>query len=529
MAYSNAPSNDTYSSQRIPMFHDIDVNQGTDSITAYFAGTVNVLPFKSPTEDLIFGETRDSIYAPNTVVAHVSSTAQVRGFHVWEKSPGVIYWFVVTTDGTTSRVYSSSDGVTFAAVNTLGVNASTPVRFTEFIDATNIKKLVLVTGQEGYVFTTNAAGTQIVDADFPVPHVPFPVFIDGYIFLAKEGTGDIYNSDLNDPAVWTAGSFISSELYPDDIQALVKVDNYLLAIGSSGSEYFYDAANPTASPLARMEGSNLPFGTIFPNTVCANRNTVVFLANTNDGDMVYKVIEGTRATDLPASVIIRVLGGHLSSGTTTASKMRSFFLRQNGDLFYGLQFRAPIGGGGSEAVICNLKLGKWCRLGYESLDDVFPVSFTCPATSSNTKTYVVASRFFVATTTIAVGNMISGNANLDRIGSESSYITQTLVIPPQTFGTLNRKYMSRLGVYFYGTDSTAQPIYVAWSDQQSITTMTSDRPLEGTLNGSIANTNGYPFITQLGNFRSRMFKLHTTGQTKYRWLYLEVDINKGQQ
>jgi len=106
------------------------------------------------------------------------------------------------------------------------------------------------------------AGTEITSADFPTPHCPFPVFMDGYLFVAKSGTQDIYNSNLDDPALWTAGDYISAEMYPDKIVALSKNNNYIYALGSNSIEYFYDAAVATGSPLGRHDSAVQQFGAV---------------------------------------------------------------------------------------------------------------------------------------------------------------------------------------------------------------------------------------------------------------------------
>lgn len=49
---------------------------------------------------------------------------------------------------------------------------------------------------------------------FPTPHVPTPVFLDGYIFLSKANTADIYNSDLLLPRFMVCCQFHHSRNVP---------------------------------------------------------------------------------------------------------------------------------------------------------------------------------------------------------------------------------------------------------------------------------------------------------------------------
>lgn len=92
--------------------------------------------------------------------------------------------------------------------------------------------------------------------------------LNGYIFVCVGG--DIYNSDLDLPDSWNTSDFISTEIYPDDIVALAKYKNYLVAFGENTIEFFYDAANISGTPLARQEG-------ILHNIGCAGQALVTDL------------------------------------------------------------------------------------------------------------------------------------------------------------------------------------------------------------------------------------------------------------
>lgn len=532
MAYSKAPEQDTYSSSRMAACYDMDLRPNSaylSGVTSYQdAGMINLLPVKASlkSEDL-HAVTREPIHAYEVVDSAIVN----RGCYVWEKSVGTTYYFTVNGTG----VYSSTDSVTWTLVNTLLTSATTPVRFTEFIDGVNAKSLVLVDGVEGYVFTSNTAGTKIVDADFPSPHVPFPVYLDGYLFLAKAGTGDIYNSNLENPAAWTAGDFISSELYPDDIQALVKVNNYLLAIGTQGSEFFYDAANATASPLARYDGGSLPFGTHVPNSIACNKNVVVLIANNNDGENTIQIIEDFKNKELP-SFVVSALNHRFSvaSNPTNASAVRGFFFRQFGKLFYGLAFQ-----GDSVAPsllnttwVFSFETGYWVefRTGADGTAP-FPVYFTTMSRSEKIATYVsghIGTPFF--------GQMEEGakspfNATAeDHIvnGPAVAAIYTEIRTPSMDFGTSNVKSMHRFGVNVTNntssitTSGATVSISVSYSDNDYATFSTTRSLIFGA-------SLDFPFLTQLGMFRSRAFKLTYASTLFLRYKGIEVDINKGQQ
>jgi hypothetical protein len=469
----------------------------------------------------------------NTTMVGASGGAQVRGMHVWEKTSGTIYYFVVV--GTS--VFTSTDGLTFTAVTTLTTNVGTPVRFTEFIDDTNTKKLVLVDGVEGYVFTSNAAGTKITDVDFPTPHVPFPVFLDGYLFLAKADTGDIYNSDLNDPAIWSAGSFISSEMYPDNVVALLKINNYLVAVGTQSCEYFYDAANATSSPLARVDGATLPFGTVLPNTIAANKDTATFIANNNDGQGIIVHIEGQRYTEIPNTFIVPILNARIASSSISKDRVRAFYFRQSGELFYTLAFSDGSFGSPSAAATPSFVYGftakAWTEFRYSATGtDYFPVSFTSPITSNQLFTYIAGTAAGGSTAYFGIfkeGDSLT-TATDTIVGLPQATIYREVRTPGLMFDTMNVKFLNRLGIVMdNGKSNTGTlSVNIQWSDDD-YSTYTTAVSVNVNPNTSSPYNSYFPFITQLGAFRRRAFKISYSGNQFVRFYHLEMDINRGQQ
>jgi hypothetical protein len=535
VAYTSAPEKQTYSTEKIPAVCGINIRNEANvygSLTID-SGMINLIPQKerdSSGKEVLVATTRQPLKGWRIAAA----TEVARGCYVWEKSTGTIYYFAVC--GT--KVYTSTDMSTWTAVTTLLTSATSPVGFTEFIDSTNVKKLVLVDGVEGYVFTDNTAGTKITDGQFPTPHLPFPVFLDGYLFLAKKDTGDIYNSDLDDPSAWTAGAFISSELYPDDLTAIVKINNELLAIGKLGCEFFYDAANATASPLARHEGANLPFGCPVPTSIAVNKNTAIFLGNSSDGEMCFKVIENYKAQELPATWLIQMVNTFFRGSSISPSTIRGYFIRQAGELLYVFKFdgTAPT----SKAFAYSFSTGLWVQFTVNGTSGGWWGTASSPATTSDLVTFIVGNMsatgshpFFAKFGFSATGTASFNNYAIDQfLTAGYSFPINTMVRTPiLDFGTLNNKTMSRFGIVatlntYTNVDTL---VYVQYSDDD-YTTWSTAQTLE------LASTTKFPFVTQLGLFRQRSFVV-TAGQdgvgsankpfVKYK--FFEVDINKGQQ
>ena len=514
MAFSKTPTVDTYSSVRVPMAWDLALNSvpSTDDYSL-ISGLTNMVPYKKvDAENELYSETRYGLFGSGVTTG---SSKITRGCYVWEKTATETYYFVVVLDGVLTTVYSSTDGTAWAVANTFTEAKTTTVRFTEFINSSNVKTLVLVTGTKGYIYTTNAAGTEITDVDFPTPHVPFPVFLDGYLFLAKESTGDIYNSNLDNPAAWTAGDFISSEMYPDDIKALLKIQNYVLAVGTEGSEFFYDAANATASPLARVSGGSLPIGTVYPDSIASSLDRATFLATTNDGGMSMAVIEGTNYKLLPAEVLLHIFTNQIRNGKIVGTGCRGAFLRMQGEVFYIFNFSGDTNGFDADAnytLMYSFNTKKWIRL-VVNFSNRYPVFYTNQGNSKSPLTFVCGH----TTDGVFFGTTSAGSPS-DVFFGISYQIRQEILVPPQTFGTMNLKAMGRAGLYYINSfDLIAASLL--WSDD-NCQTWSDPRDFSGTM------ASNFPFITQLGMFRSRAFKVVLQGNSSQVY-YLECDINKG--
>lgn len=522
MAFSNSPLYDTRSSVELPVVNNLSFLAGS----TFSQALVNMIP-ESSTD----GEGKPTVYAVtrpgfNTLATVLSAADCVcRGMYVWEKTAGTIYYYVVTNRGATSEVYTSTNGTSFTLVNTLPTSATSPVRFTEFIDSTNTKKLVMVDGTNGFVFTSNAAGTQIADPDFPSPHIPFPVFLNGRLYLAKANTGDIYNSDLNDPAVWTAGNFISTELYPDDIQALVKIDNYILAIGTQSGEYFYDAGNAIGTPLAKYEGATLPFGTIFPNAIASDKGTVMLMSTSIGSGVTFRVIEGFHHKTIESTGSFAFNGLSLDNGGA-----RGGFARVRGELFYSL----VVSGANQSSLVqahsylYSVKHNVWCDalitlLGPPGIQYLWPAFFFHNgSTGLTTQTYVAGHSsgevyFAKFDDSIGYDNIPSLGGNIN--------MYQQAILPFNDFGTGNIKTMSRMYVNYQrlSEDTTYSKVQIGWRD--SIGGVSSG-PFDLMGWGSPSSGFPYPVYTQLGQFRSRQLQVGIpAGLTR---LYsVIVDINKG--
>ena len=486
MPYSKSPSFSTYETKRINFV--INPLNRSGSILTKDARLVNMLVevFQTPdnVNQRVFVKSR-----PGLATVYTTNNAVGRGCYYWVVS-GVGYIISVSGD----KVYSNG-----TLVKTLTTSTG-EVGFTEFVSSTGTVTLVMLDGTKGYVFSTpTTAPTEITDVDFPTPHIPMPVFMDGYLFVAKADTQDIYNSDLDDPLLWTTGDFISAEMYPDKIKALSKNNNYIYAVGSNSVEYFFDAANATGSPLGRHESAVQQFGTVAAATVVQTEKEVVLVGETGNGGHTVWTIDGFKEKEIGTPAIrsiFRAEGSNLANA-------KAHCIRVSGQKLYIISLT-------SVTLVYSFDTQMWSEWtsgttgalafkGSHAADG--PNGMAYLLDDSNGKVYT-----------------ISEDNHTD---AGTGFLCQ-IVTPKYDFDTFNRKFMSRFSLIGDIPDGSGagNVLQIYWTDDDYQTWSTAR---------DLSFDYDFPCIAQLGNFRRRAFKIEYSQPYLLRLEAFEVDINKGSQ
>jgi hypothetical protein len=352
---------------------------------------------------------------------------------------------------------------------------------------------------EGATLTDGTVVWTCVGGSFPTPHVPMPAFLDGYLCVAKANTADVYNSDLNDPFTWTAGDFISAEMYPDIIVGLVRNNNYINAIGTNSVEFLYDAANATGSPLGRHDGVVLQFGCAAAGTIVGTEKEVVFVGETGNGGHTVWFIDGYKPDEIGTPAIKGVL---LNEGSSLANAT-AHCIRVSGQKVYILCLS-------SRTLVYSFDSKIWTEFdsgatggstffGGHSTDGPNGTAYILGKTSG--KTYQM------------------GEAYLDDSGTNFQC---QIITDKHNFDVMDNKFMSRLSIVGDIPDTTNvdNGLSVEWSDDD-YNTWTTARTLDMGAE--------QPSIRQLGKFRRRAFRFKYAKPHLLRLEGVEVDINKGSQ
>lgn len=408
-------------------------------------------------------------------------------------SQGIFYW------AANQSFYYVIDGVLYVNNGTLIGNftsANVQVGFCEFRSDTT-DQLFMCDGTNAWVMGTTNSRALITDPNLPKPHVPAPIFLDGYIFLAKAGTQTIYNSQLQDPTTWPADGFIDAEMYPDNIQTLAKVQNYIAAVGQYSVEWFYDNANSTGSPLQRNAPAVSQFGTPAAATVNQTEKELILVGQTGNGGRTVWVIDGFQPKEIANEPVREALD---LEGTNIVGAS-AFTCQVAGHKFYVLNligarrtfvydFEEQMWHEWQTGPNNNLFNYRWCADSGNGVPVLMNYNSTGTSVFLDTSSYSDITDFVYCT-------VITTKIDMDTIDRKRVYRLSLITDAPQN-----------------GVNTL---INVSWSDDDYNTFSTPKAML---INGT------YPTVTQLGYMRRRAFRFDYFWTAELRMESFELDYTQ---
>ena len=502
MAFTKNPIQSTYDTKRIPFI--IAPHQRTGYSNSTDSSLVNIMveAIEAPTAANSGVKKIVIKPRPGLTQAYSVGAGTGRGMYYWVLN-GTGYNFAVVGSG----VYVNG------VINQTLTTSTGECGFTEYINDVGTKQLVLLDGTKGYIWSDpTIAPTAITDVNFPTPHVPQPCFMDGYLFVAKANTADVYNSNLNDPFTWTAGEFMSAEMYPDIIIGLVRNNNYINAIGTNSVEFLYDAANATGSPLGRHDGVVLQFGCAASGTIVGTEKEVIFVGATGNGGSTVWLIDGYKPTDISTPMVkttLRAEGTNLSNAVAHC-------VRVSGQKLYILCLT-------SRTLVYSFDTSLWHEWN-SGVNGETPFVGTHSSDGPSEQPYVLGKTNGI----IYIMN--------ERYGYDNGTAFQCKIVTDKLdFDSMDRKFASRLTIV--GDIPIINQIIFGPTITNVYSTMTIDWSDDDYNSWSTPRTLNLipdlPSIFQLGSFRRRAFRFlwsssnYAAFNSPMRLEGFEIDINKG--
>jgi hypothetical protein len=246
---------------------------------------------------------------------------------------------IVVTGG---NVYSLNPNAGYTPVFHATLTATTYGVY--FARTFNEENLFLQNLTDAYIFNRPTGAITNLDPGHggvsfpPGPFVPGAVFLDNYIFVGTSSDSTspnrIYNSNLGDPSTWSVGSdYISFEQTGDQLVAITKHLNYLIAFGRRSIQFFYDQGTQVlgvGSPLAVASSYNSEIGCAAPNSIVTTDNTVVWVGTSRVSGASVFYMEGSSAVRISTEFVDKFLDAD------PLSQVSAYCHRHNGHIFYVL-------------------------------------------------------------------------------------------------------------------------------------------------------------------------------------------------
>lgn len=501
MAYTNSPVNSTYKTV------DMQFTATTWPRTSV-SPTSSRDPFaynmylernsnENQTSDFVWAKRPGFDDSPIDLQKSAPYTTKVNGYF-YDVTSGNYYWALG------NDVYSRTSAGTVTNIATMAstvAGATRSVAFTTFLTSAGTRYLCFTNGAELWYHTIGSgSSTKVTDADFPAPIAKSLVFLDGYLFVVKEDTGDIYNSSLDAPMNWVAGDYVTAEINPDRIVSIAKTKNYLVAFGRDGIEFFYDAANENGSPLARNESYYQPIGI---NSSVETIGESLFFVGRRTGQAARAyLLTGNQVKDVSPNWVNRYFETYTTDSTLEdgLTVLHPFSCSINGKDFVLLNINDII-------LAFDIDNGFWYRWSCASatnnvIEAVWP---TRPGTNQY-PVFALYGRQYGS----LLGPTYAQDFAQDFI---MMYITEDV-----TADTFNWKSCHRFGLHCDYPTTGGTTVNISWSDDDG-------NNWSATRNLTVSSNN--PYITQLGRFRTRNWKITYIGDQPFRMWGCSMDLNIG--
>jgi hypothetical protein len=454
----------------------------------------------------------NTLYENSTVKQTLTTSTGPCAFQEVDSVDGKVLVLVDGTDGwiidTSSVVTKINQTYTVWAANTDYVvgNKVKNVAGTHFLEVTSTSGSAPYTSGGSEPTWDLTLGATTVDneltwttqggiGNFPSPHIPSIGYLDGYLFLIQANSQTIYNSDAGRPASWADNfpNFIDAEQFADDLSALSRQSNYLIASGGYSTEYFYDAANASGSPLQRNDSIATKIGIAAPYAIYQQEKFICFIGQAANGGRAVWILEGFTPKKISHEYIDRVLDLEPSLNT-----IFGYGFRYKGHNFY--LFNLPYS---SITFVFDIEEKMWHEWSfYNAGHGVFPFNFAVDVGdglirlqhNTNGKIYKLNPSVYQDYANPIVGEIITNKIDFD--SDKRKFYRKAVVI---------------------GDQESSGDISLRWSDDD-YTTWSNYRDMPNTER---------PYTTQLGSGRRRAFNIKHDDNTPSRLEALELIVDMG--
>jgi hypothetical protein len=392
-------------------------------------------------------------------------------------------------------------------------NAQTNYAF-ETVRSTPNFTAVLNDGGNAYYTDTATITSMTGLANFPANTVRGWAYLDGTLYVMTQ-LNQIYGSaNLDDPTVWDPLNVIIARNGSDSAVALCKHKEYVMALKETSCEFFYNAANPTGSPLSSLRGSKIPYGCANAYTVQSIDDETLWVSRGEGG--IYQIIRLTnlRPTVVSTPAIDRILRDFNGfTGTGSSLLTSSFQLKLGGHRYYGVNIPVAIFN-----YVTGLTTSTFVTLVYD-LDERLWYRWSNASGSSSWEVSGTAGPD--DTRRVVMQNYLTGNIHIlaeDYIQSTDAGTAPLVDVytVDHDFGTQRTKQLGAM--YFRGNMVSGSTLKLRFSDDD-FNSWSSFRELD--------LSKQRPALTDCGSFYRRAWNLRHQSPTPFRLKTTDLQLDIG--
>lgn len=308
--------------------------------------------------------------ALNTLTAAIAGGNQGAGTGITIVAAGGANLAVCITAGNVFSSVTPLTGLWVKVASTLGTLGQ--LKFGQVSGATNYLlysgsdfKYSVLTGAT--IGTPTAVAAQPWGAGNLSPGIGY---LDGTTYL-MDLNGFIYGSNLFDPTTFNALNVIQAASTPDYAIALATHLTYVVAFKEWSTNIFYDAGNPTGSPLSPVPDAQIPYGCFSALSVQEVDGSLIWItrtSNTASAPQIGMLSNLTFSIISTPPVERMLISWNASAPFSSADVVDSWVLKIAGHRFYGIDNHTK-----QQSLVLDLDQRLWL-VWSDTVGNAFPVT-----------------------------------------------------------------------------------------------------------------------------------------------------------
>ena len=180
--------------------------------------------------------------------------------------------------GTKAGIQFSGDVdlIHFEDVPLPDLNKSSALQEGRFTSNPPLEGFFINSTRDAYFYNTKSRSlSKVTSPNYPFITTGGAAWLNGRFHIMTP-EGRIYCSGINDPLSWSALDFINAIMHSDRGQGVYRRHTYIMACGTSSTEWFYDSGSSPGNPLRRVDSAAHDFGVLDSQSVVQIADMTLF-------------------------------------------------------------------------------------------------------------------------------------------------------------------------------------------------------------------------------------------------------------